>query len=180
MGNLVSRLAAAGAIVAAIAAQQAAATVRYDFTAISSYPPLGDSESYSGSFTYVAPTFVVAPATIPTEALASCSVVSSIGNPAACAPMAFMNFFLPFGVNIGFGIASPNYNGQLFYYFDPVSFTTAGTYDNILNGGGQLGRLVVTDLGGAVPEPASWALMIAGFGVVGAALRRRRMGAIAA
>lgn len=28
--------------------------------------------------------------------------------------------------------------------------------------------------GGAVPEPASWALMIAGFGLVGAAARRRR------
>ena len=28
---------------------------------------------------------------------------------------------------------------------------------------------------GAVPEPASWALMIAGFGLVGAAYRRRRM-----
>ena len=26
----------------------------------------------------------------------------------------------------------------------------------------------------AVPEPASWALMIAGFGLTGAALRRRR------
>ena len=28
--------------------------------------------------------------------------------------------------------------------------------------------------GGAVPEPASWALMIAGFGLTGAAIRRRR------
>jgi hypothetical protein len=31
-----------------------------------------------------------------------------------------------------------------------------------------------------VPEPASWALMIAGFGGVGAALRRRRQGAVTA
>ena len=31
---------------------------------------------------------------------------------------------------------------------------------------------------GGVPEPASWALMIAGFGLAGAALRRRR-GALA-
>jgi hypothetical protein len=29
---------------------------------------------------------------------------------------------------------------------------------------------------GAVPEPASWAMMIAGFGLVGTALRRRRTG----
>jgi len=29
---------------------------------------------------------------------------------------------------------------------------------------------------GAVPEPASWAMLIAGFGLVGAVLRRRRAG----
>jgi hypothetical protein len=28
--------------------------------------------------------------------------------------------------------------------------------------------------GGAVPEPASWAMLIAGFGLVGAAQRRRK------
>ncbi|WP_439532716.1 PEPxxWA-CTERM sorting domain-containing protein [Polymorphobacter sp.] len=33
--------------------------------------------------------------------------------------------------------------------------------------------------GGAVPEPESWALMIAGFGLVGASLRRRRAAALA-
>ncbi len=33
--------------------------------------------------------------------------------------------------------------------------------------------------GGAVPEPASWAMMIAGFGMVGA-MRRRRTGSVAA
>ena len=35
-------------------------------------------------------------------------------------------------------------------------------------------------LGGTVPEPASWALMIAGFGMTGRAMRRRRPAAIAA
>ena len=33
---------------------------------------------------------------------------------------------------------------------------------------------------GAVPEPAAWALMIGGFGLAGAALRRRRQVAVAA
>ncbi|HPU14531.1 MAG TPA: PEPxxWA-CTERM sorting domain-containing protein [Polymorphobacter sp.] len=33
---------------------------------------------------------------------------------------------------------------------------------------------------GAVPEPASWAMMLAGFGLVGGALRRRTMARVAA
>ena len=33
---------------------------------------------------------------------------------------------------------------------------------------------VIGTAGGAVPEPASWALMIGGFGMVGASMRRRR------
>lgn len=32
----------------------------------------------------------------------------------------------------------------------------------------------------AVPEPASWAMMLAGFGIVGGALRRRSMARVAA
>jgi hypothetical protein len=42
------------------------------------------------------------------------------------------------------------------------------------------GELTITSLGtAAVPEPAAWALMIAGFGLVGAAARRRTVRAIA-
>jgi hypothetical protein len=39
---------------------------------------------------------------------------------------------------------------------------------------------VLRPQGGAVPEPASWALMITGFGAAGAVLRRRRPAAVAA
>ncbi|MEY2883316.1 MAG: hypothetical protein RL490_1040 [Pseudomonadota bacterium] len=41
--------------------------------------------------------------------------------------------------------------------------------------------LTITDAAaGAVPEPASWAMLIAGFGLTGAAMRRRRTSALAA
>ncbi len=41
----------------------------------------------------------------------------------------------------------------------------SGAYDVTVNYAG---------LGGAVPEPATWAMMVAGFGLAGAAMRRRR------
>ena len=40
--------------------------------------------------------------------------------------------------------------------------------------GFTLDRIAFTDTGPGVPEPASWALMIAGFGLVGTFVRRRR------
>ena len=50
---------------------------------------------------------------------------------------------------------------------------TAATIDPPLGGGGGGG--------GAVPEPASWAMLVIGFSLVGAGLRRRtRANAIAA
>ena len=51
---------------------------------------------------------------------------------------------------------------------------TYGFYVSTLDG--RLGRGILTI--GAVPEPQSWAMLIAGFGLVGAALRRRRSAAV--
>ena len=46
----------------------------------------------------------------------------------------------------------------------------------VADGSYQIDRFTITRLGGSpggVPEPASWALMIAGFGLIGGAMRRR-------
>jgi hypothetical protein len=62
-----------------------------------------------------------------------------------------------------------------FYTFNP---TTAGTFsitfstDSADNIGPLLDNVLVTQ--GVIPEPATWAMLIAGFGLVGAAARRRR------
>ncbi len=50
---------------------------------------------------------------------------------------------------------------------------TPGTY-NLTSIGSGASTLSISQLAGAVPEPATWAMMILGFGVVGGALRRRR------
>ena len=41
-------------------------------------------------------------------------------------------------------------------------------------GGFSSGTLTISAIAAAVPEPATWAMMIAGFGMVGGALRHRR------
>jgi hypothetical protein len=61
------------------------------------------------------------------------------------------------------------------------SFTGTGSPTTITlaagnggNGGVFFDKISVTDGAGAVPEPQTWALMISGFGMMGAMLRRRR------
>lgn len=57
--------------------------------------------------------------------------------------------------------------------FDPSARDTPGTYTS--SGNGVNARLaVIGPVLAAVPEPTSWAMLTAGFGILGAALRRRR------
>ncbi|WP_419816742.1 PEPxxWA-CTERM sorting domain-containing protein [Glacieibacterium sp.] len=75
-------------------------------------------------------------------------------------------------------------------FFDDIATGLQVKVDIDANNGGwivSLGKSVLTTDGSdlppvvpGVPEPASWALMIAGFGLVGAAARRRRNSAVAA
>jgi len=55
---------------------------------------------------------------------------------------------------------------------DPA--TSFWTRENATNVAELRGKVVLRSLAGAVPEPASWAMMIGGFALVGGALRRRK------
>ena len=85
-----------------------------------------------------------------------------------------------------------NTAGSTFEIFNPalidtVVFTTSGGTHHAGYDGGVGTQLSLDDLtingtltggggiGGTVPEPASWALLVAGFGLIGASVRRRRM-----
>jgi len=65
--------------------------------------------------------------------------------------------------------------------FDSFTFAYTNAAGNPFTGGGQanVGLTEVVDNitfrnGNAVPEPGTWAMMLVGFGAVGAAMRRRR------
>ena len=64
--------------------------------------------------------------------------------------------------------------GQTFYGYAQVggSFLNSIAFNDVPNGSIITGQ-EITGAPGAVPEAASWAMMIAGFGLVGGALRRR-------
>lgn len=57
----------------------------------------------------------------------------------------------------------------------PAAFAPASPFEV---SGGRLVFELDGELGAAVPEPATWALMMAGFGLAGATLRRRRRAAV--
>lgn len=90
------------------------------------------------------------------------------------------------GLFYGFLDAAANYNNRI-QLFGAQLFTgttaapgfLTGTFDlsDIPPNGASLQpnyRVTVTDLSAAVPEPATWGLMILGFAGVGASARRRR------
>ncbi len=71
------------------------------------------------------------------------------------------------------GVA-PGFSTPQFVYNTGSNTTTVTTSDPTY-GGGQYG-LDFTLFGSAVPEPATWAMMLVGFGALGAALRSSRRG----
>lgn len=74
-----------------------------------------------------------------------------------------------------FNLATPGVYGLVLY----GSNHTTARQDGIGTLDATVGTQVTFAIAGGVPEPATWALMIAGFGATGAALRRRRAAALA-
>ena len=77
------------------------------------------------------------------------------------------------------------FSSELFDLYGPQVFS--GTTDAPLFAAGvftlavgspvgpQTETLTITDTAASVPEPASWAMMVGGFGLIGAAMRRKKV-----
>jgi hypothetical protein len=88
---------------------------------------------------------------------------------------------LSFAVNGTVGTSGSNPGTQQSFLFTAVSTQHNLIFDEsaVLDGSPIIDNIVISTVGGAVPEPSSWAMLLAGFGMVGFAARRRRVAAAA-
>ena len=172
------------AVISACTASSVNATVRYEFEITSPHdvPYSSPQMTVTGKFAYDSANFIDLGLPdyrfVPAADLASCEAASGQG-AATCLYAMFQRSYLTNPVlnfnQVQFAMLDGNSAAGVNAYFADGAFTNPGTHlsiHNILNGAEA--KLVVTVIGGAVPEPATWAMMICGFGLVGAGLRQNR------
>jgi hypothetical protein len=159
----------ASAALAALAAPAAAVT--YVFTL---------SDGLDGSWELPASPV---PDTVFPDAFRINSVTGTLG---ASPFTTFMEFYLASsggGVCADFACSLLDlYGPQLFSGSTAAPTFVPGSYAMTDVFGNPVARLTIAEAGGGgvIPEPATWAMLIAGFGLVGAGLRRRREAAVPA
>ncbi|WP_235890262.1 PEPxxWA-CTERM sorting domain-containing protein [Sandaracinobacter neustonicus] len=175
---------------AAFAATSAnAATLVVDLKDVPSYTYLGSAENVSMSFDLGAGAYVTGFAFSFTVTAFDPSWLSEISMMASNTSGTGGFFFTPAPGLDGPGTHSADGFADLVWY--GLDFTTDAdgllwldffeTYsdeanpDGLWNGTLTFTYTPGTPTGPVVPEPATWAMMIAGFGLVGASMRRRRV-----
>ena len=177
---LSTRLGALAALAGSLClAQPAAASILYDF----SFTKLSDGQA-DFALHYVAPDYITVTGLGPVAAQST-----SLGYDVLNFGTNKLGIFL-FSNTGGFITDSGVGYSDTTFSFDPsilaaAYLTAPGVYAGTVSGNvgpilhtfGGSAQLTITDTatsgGGGVPEPATWALMLTGFGLVGATLRRR-------
>lgn len=100
----------------------------------------------------------------------------SISLSTSSAPVNFTSAILSDGVT-NYALSLVGTQGPNEFWGLDTTFLTAGTYTLTINGtnsntGSLGGSITITEA--SVPEPATWAMMLIGFGAIGWQLRRRR------
>ncbi len=190
MRRFISWKIAAAAIMAALPMAGHAA-VTYEFMTSEDFYESGTN--ITGSFSLTVASAIASHTAVSAASMTICTLALADGTPSVCNGADFALY--PAGTGfaqatniVGFGPYLPGFGYFNEYVFADGAFTHNGSYETLPGTGGnqQHGFLTVSgileDIGDApidapaVPEPASWALMIGGFGLAGAALRRRSMG----
>lgn len=180
-------LAGAAALLAPAAAS---AATTYDFAGSFNADTDNDGtdETYNWLFSFTVPAFLTSLTQVTPS---SCSISGSFYTCAATQTVDPYGETFPSTGGVPFlGFNVDNIDGSggrsSFYFFAANAFSQAGTYtaENPPSGSGfgNAGPAILTlrDQAGAVPEPATWAMMIAGFGMIGASVRQRRRHAVLA
>lgn len=139
----------------------ASAAVLYEFT------------SAYGAFTYSSAQYITSDRTIFAGSLDSCTAVGG-----TCQAAAFDVDYENRGQNstIVFSRQQSNFGASSYHYFALGAFAQNGTYATVVDFNPATLRVSgsADPVTPAVPEPATWAMLIIGFGVVGSALRTSR------
>ena len=175
---------AAGFAVAMLATSNAQAAVLYAFDGTVIRPDGASLVIWNIKWNYITPDFINLAtgdslAVLPSQ-LTNCTATKFVGavagGPVGCGQQNFVRSFSDSFINFRITDASEA-SGTVFGFMSARrdAFITFDTYNDSFpagpSGGSNIGKLVVSLA--PVPEPASWAMMIAGFGLVGAAMRRQ-------
>lgn len=157
-------------------ANPASAAVRYTFTAFSG-PEKNGEHINGGGFSITVPSFLTGDPSFTADSLTHCTVSTTMQpTGGSCTVQDF--YSNPARDYLGFGTDTAlNPLSWTYYSFASGAFSAAGTYTSLSPLEEKTGQIVVELLADvdtpAVPEPATWAMMLAGLGVVGGAMRRR-------
>lgn len=164
-----NRLLIAGAAVAALCAAMPASAAQYVFGFTTSTPLFGSAVSGSGTFTTSDTAMTVGGQT----AYQILSITGSVNGSAIVAPTGNYGNYFTTGPSFldGTGTTFMTASGNRIVFFNQSS---NGIYRvNTFSPGSSNFVNATSSLVAPVPEPATWAMMLLGFGAIGFAMRRR-------
>jgi hypothetical protein len=183
VGKMLTRTTLGALALGAASAAQAAILYSFDGTLVR--PDPAGLKIHNMKWTYITPDFIsLAPGgflPVPLSALASCTATKFVGSvasgPVGCGTINFSRGSTDNFVNFSISDATePTGSISGFLYVGANdSLATIGTRSDSFPAGGGTNSGTLTISIAPVPETASWAMMIAGFGIAGVAMRRRAL-----